>query len=249
MIAVSENLNKCDDIFIFLLDFHSLNFDSMLSSLNLSPKGGIVSAMKFNRVSEQLIIFNTDYEFDWLNPMSDLKIESVTERSFIVSTSENLQEAFAGESQANRKYLAFAKKAEQDGFDQVAKLFRAAAAAETVHAHAHFRVMGGVKGTEENLKAAIEGEGFEFQQMYPKFLSEAEAEGNKPAAVSFKNALAVEEIHHVLYTKALGAVKSGSDLPETKIFVCSICGNTVEGSAPDKCPVCGASREQFKETL
>ena len=166
-----------------------------------------------------------------------------------MSTSENLQEAFAGESQANRKYLAFAKKAQQDGFPQVAKLFRAAAEAETVHAHAHFRVMGGIKGTEENLQAAVEGEGFEFQEMYPKFVSEAEAEGNQPAAYSFKNALAVEEIHHGLYGKALEAVKSGSDLPETKIFVCSICGNTVEGAAPDKCPICGASKEQFEETL
>ncbi|MBN2594610.1 MAG: rubrerythrin family protein [Sedimentisphaerales bacterium] len=166
-----------------------------------------------------------------------------------MSSSDNLQEAFAGESRANRKYLAFAKKAEQDGFPQVAKLFRAAAAAETVHAHAHFRVMGGIKGTGDNLQAAIEGEGFEFEEMYPKFLSEAEAEGNKPAVFSFKYALAVEEIHHGLYSKALKAVKSGSDLPEAKIFVCSVCGNTVEGSAPDKCPVCGASREQFRETL
>ena len=166
-----------------------------------------------------------------------------------MSTSENLQEAFAGESQANRKYLAFAQKAQQDGFPQVAKLFRAAAAAETVHAHAHFRVMGGIKSTEDNLRAAIEGEGFEFQEMYPKFLSEAEAEENKPAVFSFKHALAVEEIHHGLYGKALEAVKSGSDLPETKLFVCSVCGNTVEGSAPDKCPVCGASKEQFEEML
>ena len=166
-----------------------------------------------------------------------------------MSTSENLQEAFAGESQANRKYLAFAKKAEQDGFPQVAKLFRAAAEAETVHAHAHLRVMGGIKGTEDNLQAAMEGEGFEFQEMYPKFLAEAEAEDNKPAVFSFKHALAVEEIHHGLYSKALEAVKSGSDLPETKIFVCAVCGNTVEGSAPDKCPVCGASIEQFNEML
>ena len=166
-----------------------------------------------------------------------------------MSTIDNLKEAFAGESQANRMYLAFAKKAQQDGFPQVAKLFRAAAAAETIHAHAHFRVMGGIKGTEENLQAAIEGEGFEFQQMYPKFVSEAQAEENKPAVFSFKHALAVEEIHHGLYSKALEAVKSDSDLPETKIFVCAVCGNTVEGSAPDKCPVCGASREQFEETL
>lgn len=166
-----------------------------------------------------------------------------------MGTNDNLKEAFAGESQANRKYLAFAKKAEQDGFPQVAKLFRAAAEAETVHAHAHFRVMGGVEGTAENLQTAILGEGFEFKEMYPKFVAEAEAEGNKPAVFSFKRALTVEEIHHGLYSKALESVNSGSDLPQTKIFVCAVCGNTVEGSAPDKCPVCGASHDQFKEVL
>ena len=164
-----------------------------------------------------------------------------------MATSDNLKEAFAGESQANRKYLAFAKKAEQDGYPQVAKLFRAAAEAETVHAHAHLRAMGGIKTTTENLQAAIEGEGFEFQQMYPKFLSEAESEGNKPAEFSFKYALAVEEIHHGLYKEALDAVKSENDLPETKIFVCPVCGNTVKGEAPDKCPICGAPKEQFME--
>lgn len=166
-----------------------------------------------------------------------------------MSTSENLKEAFAGESQANRKYLAFAKKAQQDGFGQVAKLFRAAASAETVHAHAHFRVMGGVKSTEENLKAAIVGEGFEFQQMYPKFVSEAQKEGNKPAVQSFQRALAVEEIHYGLYSKALETVKSGSDLPPGKLFVCQVCGNTVEGSAPEVCPICGSPRKLFEEVL
>ena len=166
-----------------------------------------------------------------------------------MATSDNLQEAFAGESQANRKYLAFAEQAEKDGYAQVAKLFRAAAEAETIHAHAHFRVMGGIKATTENLQAAIEGEGFEFQQMYPKFLKEAEAEDNKPAVYTFKNALAVEEIHHGLYIEALNTVKSGSDLPESKIFVCAVCGNTVNGEAPDTCPVCGASKQQFKEVV
>jgi rubrerythrin len=164
-----------------------------------------------------------------------------------MATSDNLQEAFAGESQANRKYLAFAKRAQQDGYPQVAKLFRAAAEAETVHAHAHLRVMGGIKETDENLREAIEGEGFEFQQMYPKFLAEAEAQDNKPAVFSFKHALAVEEIHHGLYSEALEAVTSGTDLPEAQIFVCAVCGNTVKGETPDKCPICGASKEQFKE--
>jgi rubrerythrin len=162
-----------------------------------------------------------------------------------MSTEKNLMDAFAGESQANRKYLAFAKKAEKDGFPQVAKLFRAAADAETVHAHAHLRVLGGVKDTAENLKSAIEGEGFEFQDMYPKFLKEAEDEGNKPATFSIKFAMAVEEIHHRLYTEALNAVQSGSDLPQTDIYVCPVCGNTVYGGAPDKCPICAAPGSKF----
>jgi rubrerythrin len=165
----------------------------------------------------------------------------------IMPTSDNLKDAFAGESQANRKYLAFAKKAQEEGYPQVAKLFRAAAEAETVHAHAHLRVMGGISSTNENLQAAIDGEGHEFKQMYPGFVAEAEKEGNKPAVFSFQNALAVEEIHHSLYTEALESVKSGSDLSETKIFVCQVCGNTVRGQAPDKCPVCGAVKEKFTE--
>ena len=164
-----------------------------------------------------------------------------------MATIDNLKDAFAGESQANKKYLAFAKKADAEGLAQVAKLFRAAAEAETVHAHAHLRVMGGIKGTQENLQEAIEGEGYEYQKMYPEFLSEAQAEGNKAAEVSFKNALAVEEIHHGLYTEALEAVKSGSDLPAGKIYVCPVCGNTVKGEAPDKCPICGVAKDKFFE--
>ncbi len=162
-----------------------------------------------------------------------------------MSSMDNLQEAFAGESQANRKYLAFAKKAEEDGFPQVAKLFRAAAEAETVHAHAHLRVMGGIKATAENLAEAIEGEGFEFKDMYPKMLATAQEEGMKPAEFSFKNALAVEEIHHGLYSKALEAVKAGNDLPATTILVCPVCGNTVEGSAPETCPICNVPGSKF----
>jgi rubrerythrin len=164
-----------------------------------------------------------------------------------MATMDNLQDAFAGESQANRKYLAFAKKAEEDGLQQVAKLFRAAAEAETIHAHAHLRVMGGIKSTTENLKEAIEGEGFEFQEMYPKFLAMAQEEGSKPAEFSFKNALAVEEIHHGLYSKALEAVNGGGDLPTTAIYVCPVCGNTVEGGAPDVCPICNVPGSKFIE--
>ena len=162
-------------------------------------------------------------------------------------TTTNLQEAFAGESQANRKYLAYAQKAEKDGFPQVAKLFRAAAEAETIHAHAHLRVMDGVQGTVENLKDAIEGEGHEFKTMYPEFLATAQEEGNKKAEISFKNALAVEEIHHGLYGEALEAVSARKDLPSTAIHVCDICGNTVYGDAPDRCPVCNAPKDRFFE--
>mgnify|MGYP006293026767 CR=1 FL=1 len=164
-----------------------------------------------------------------------------------MATQENLQEAFAGESQANRKYLAFAEKADKEDLPQVARLFRAAAAAETVHAHAHLRVMNSVGNTTENLKEAIEGEGEEFKEMYPRFVAEAQDEGNKQAEFSFRNALAVEEIHHGLYSKALEAVDAGSDLPETPFFVCAVCGNTVEGNPPDTCPVCSAPGSKFSE--
>lgn len=163
-----------------------------------------------------------------------------------MATLQNLQDAFAGESQANRKYLAFAKKADADGFRQVARLFRAAAEAETVHAHAHLRAMNGIRSTTENLEAAIEGEGHEFREMYPGFVAEAETEGARVAEGSFKNALAVEKIHHGLYTKALEAVKSGKDLAETPIYVCPVCGNTVEGDVPDTCPICNVPGSKFE---
>ncbi len=160
-------------------------------------------------------------------------------------TKENLANAFAGESQANRKYLAFAKQADIDGYPQVAKLFRAAAHAETIHAHAHLRAMGGIKATAENLVEAIEGEGFEFQQMYPPYLEEAQKEGDRMAEVSFRNALAVEEVHHDLYSEALGSVKANSDLPAREVYVCEICGNTVYDHAPDKCPICNVPKDRF----
>ena len=162
-----------------------------------------------------------------------------------MATKENLAEAFAGESQANRKYLAFAKQAEVDGLPQVAKLFRAAAHAETIHAHAHLRAMGGIKKTAENLQEAIEGEGFEFQKMYPPFLEEAQKEGDRLAEISFRNALAVEEVHHDLYQKAFSAVQNGADLSARPVYVCEICGNTVYDAAPDKCPVCQVPKERF----
>jgi rubrerythrin len=165
-----------------------------------------------------------------------------------MATSENLKAAFAGESQANRKYLAFAKKADADGLKQIAKLFRAAAEAETVHAHSHLRVLGSIKGTAENLQASIDGEGYEFKEMYPAFVKEAEAEGNKAAVISFKNAMAVEQIHHGLYTQALKAQKAGKDLEPGRVWVCPVCGHTLFGEEPpDKCPTCGAPKEKFFE--
>lgn len=157
---------------------------------------------------------------------------------------KNLQEAFAGESQANRKYLAFAKQAEKDGFLQVAKLFRAAAEAETVHAHSHLKQLGGIKSTKENLEAAVKGEAFEFTEMYPQMIKEAEEEGNKGALRSFNFANEVEKIHHDLYQKALDNL--GSNI-ETDYYVCDICGYTAEGEAPDNCPVCKAKKNMFKK--
>lgn len=165
----------------------------------------------------------------------------------VATTKENLQAAFAGESQANRRYLAFAAQAEKDGLPMVARLFRAAADAETVHALAHLRALKAVKGTAENLQTAIEGEGFEFRKMYPEFLQTANQEGARAAVGSFSNALEVEEVHHGLYTKALEAVKAGQDLAEQPIFVCQVCGNTVWGEPPDTCPVCGTPRKGFKK--
>lgn len=158
------------------------------------------------------------------------------------NTLENLKEAFAGESQANRTYLAFAKKADEEGFPQVARLFRAAAAAETVHAHNHLNVLGGVKATLENLKAAYEGEHHEFTSMYPAFIETAKSEGNNQALQTFYWANEVEKVHGNLYKKALDARAS---LPDAPYYVCQRCGYTAEAHAPDTCPVCGAGSNRF----
>lgn len=161
-----------------------------------------------------------------------------------MSTDENLKEAFAGESQANRKYLAFAKKAEEEGFFQVARLFRAAAYAETVHAHNHLKVMKGINSTEDNLKEAIEGEVHEFKEMYPKMIDAAKEEKNDAAVWTFDVANKVEEIHAGLYENALQNL--GSNV-EAIYYVCNYCGNTVEKEAPSICPICGAPKEEFKK--
>lgn len=160
---------------------------------------------------------------------------------------DNLMAAFAGESQANRKYLAFAKKAEADGKPGIAKLFRAAAEAETVHAHAHLRVANGIRTTTDNLQEAINGEHHEFTSMYPEFVAEAKKEGHAAALRSFEYAMAVEKIHHAYYTKAAEAFAAGKDFPASRIFVCPVCGNTVLDAAPDKCAICGVLGSKFVE--
>ncbi len=157
-------------------------------------------------------------------------------------TEENLKEAFAGESQANRKYLAFAKKAEDEGFRAVAKLFRAAAEAETVHAHNHLRELKGIKGTRENLEQAISGESHEFQSMYPAMIAEARTEGNKTAERSFHIANEVEKVHAALYRKALDNLGKNEDVD---YYVCRVCGYTAEREGPEVCPVCGAKKVAF----
>jgi len=157
---------------------------------------------------------------------------------------KNLQDAFAGESQANRRYLAFSKQAEKEGHPQVAKLFRAAAAAETVHAHAHLQAMKGVGSTSENLKSAISGETHEFKEMYPVMIKEAQAEGHKQAERTFRYANEVEKVHAQLYQKALDNLDG---LPQADYYVCSVCGYTCENEPPDKCPVCGAVAKAFNK--
>ncbi|MGD9503391.1 MAG: rubrerythrin family protein [Syntrophobacteraceae bacterium] len=157
-------------------------------------------------------------------------------------TEEHLMEAFAGESQANRKYLAYAKQAEKEGHPQVAKLFRAAAEAETVHAHAHLRTLGKVKTTSENLQDAISGETFEFKEMYPAMIADAKAEGMKAAEMSFTFANEVEKVHANLYKKALDSLGKNE---EVDYYVCSVCGYTCENAAPDQCPVCKAGAKAF----
>jgi rubrerythrin len=165
------------------------------------------------------------------------------------TTNDNLKEAFAGESQANRKYLAFAMKAEKEGYHQIAKLFRATAEAETIHALAHLRVLKGVGSTAENLKAAISGENYEHTTMYPAFIEQANNEKNLDAVRSFTFANNVEKVHEGLYENAAQSVATSQDLPAKKLYICPVCGNIEEEEAPEKCSVCGAPGSSFKEVL
>ena len=160
-------------------------------------------------------------------------------------TEDALREAFAGESQANRKYLAFAAKADQEGFPQAARLFRAAADAETIHAHSHLRALKEVRSTRENLEAAVAGETHEFKSMYPGMIESARAEGNKEAERSFHFANEVEKVHAALYQKLLKSLgESGETYP---YYVCPVCGYTSEREAPETCPVCGAKGKLFRK--
>ena len=162
-----------------------------------------------------------------------------------MSTAEHLKEAFAGESQANQKYRAFAEKAEREGFPNVARLFRTTAEAERIHAAGHLASMSGIASTAENLQAAIDGETYEFQDMYPPMLEQAQAEGHKGAARMFDYALTAEAVHAKLYALALEAVKEGKDLTEVKFYLCPVCGHIEFGEPPAECPTCALKGEKF----
>ena len=164
------------------------------------------------------------------------------------STIENLKTAFAGESQANRKYLAFARRAERDGYPQIARLFRAAADAETIHALAHLQNMGGVGSTLENLREAIAGETYEYTQMYPPMVEQAIAENHK-AKTMLDWANRVEKVHATLFQQALAALESGQDLSKMDVYVCPTCGDVEFGVPPEKCPVCGAAGAKFETVV
>jgi rubrerythrin len=162
------------------------------------------------------------------------------------TTMENLATAFAGESQANRKYLAFAKKAEQEGFPQIARVFRAAADAETIHALGHLHNMNGVGTTLENLTAAVAGETYEFSEMYPPMLAQAEAESHK-AKKMFGFANQAEKVHAGLFQQALDALRSGADLGQMDVYLCPFCGDIEFGVVPEKCPICGAPAAKYQK--
>jgi rubrerythrin len=195
----------------------------------------IYSAVKYlmNRGYDGVIPYNTTQD-------GSICIPDDTHVYYVVDWIEARECKFKREDE-----LRMAIKAAAEGFPQVARLFRAIAEAETVHAHAHLRALGAVKGTVENLQAAIDGEEYEFKDMYPGFVAEAEKDGGRAAALSFRFALAVEEFHHGLYSEALKNVQNGSDLPEAPVYVCDVCGHTVVGAAPGKCPVCGAAASRW----
>ncbi len=159
-------------------------------------------------------------------------------------TTNNLKEAFAGESQASQKYLAFAKKAEKEGFRNIATLFRTAAQAERIHAEGHLGALDGIGSTAENLQAAVDGETYEYTKMYPPMLQQAQTEGHK-AKRMFDYAGKAEAVHARLYQMALEAVKKGQDLPQDRIYLCPVCGHIEFGTPPETCPICGAKGSNY----
>lgn len=162
-------------------------------------------------------------------------------------TDENARNAFAGESQANRKYSVFAEKAAAEGYPAVAKLFRAASEAEAVHAKRILFIMNAVGSTEENLKGAMEGENYEFMEMYPAFIAEAKSERKNEATIVFTHAMKAEEVHANLYLQALEAVRGGKDLDVERIYLCPVCGDVELGDLPERCPICGVPARMFRE--
>jgi len=160
------------------------------------------------------------------------------------TTENNLKEAFAGESQAHQKYRAWARQAEEEGFLNIARLFRITAEAERIHAEGHFGALGGVGSTMDNLQAAVAGETYEYTQMYPPMLQQAESDKHK-AKRMFGYAVKAEAVHARLYQLALELAKKGEDLPVKDIFLCPVCGYIEFGQAPDSCPICQTKGSKF----
>jgi rubrerythrin len=161
-------------------------------------------------------------------------------------TQENLERAFAGESMAHMRYLVFSEKAAQDGYPNLSRLFRAIAFAEEVHATNHYRELGMIQGAAENLQECINGETYEVEEMYPAYNRVAESQGEQGAARSTHYALEAEKIHAVMYAEAKKPASQGKDIAIGTVFICPVCGYTVERAAPAKCPVCGAAKERFR---
>ncbi len=160
------------------------------------------------------------------------------------TTEKNLKDAFAGESQAHMKYMVFADRAEREGLANVARLFRAASYSEQIHATNHLKALG-VGKTPENLEAALGGETFEITTMYPEYMQMAEQDDEKRALGSMHDANEAEKVHAALYARAKDAVAAGADAAVVAIFVCPVCGYTMEGEAPDRCPVCNSPSSKF----
>lgn len=164
-----------------------------------------------------------------------------------MATQENAMKAFVGESQANRKYQAFAEKAESEGYKNIARLFKAASEAEAIHAKKLLKTLGSIVSTKENLEKAVAGETHEYTEMYPQFVREAEAEKKSDALLAFTYAMKAEEVHAGLYKEALKSLNAGQDMSNRTVWFCPVCGNVFLGQPPDKCPICNVFKKMFKE--